>query len=173
MTGSGLLNRIVRAARLDSSLYEEVEADRHATGQALLVILLSGLAAGVGSQSLRWFAQDSAVTLVGWFLWASVTYLVGTRLLPQPGTRSDLGEMLRVTGFSAAPGLLRVLGIVPALNWPIFLVTGVWMLVTMVIAIRQALDYTSTARAVVVAIIGWLIFFGVGILAGSVMDVVP
>lgn len=172
MTGSGMLSRMVRASALDAAVYEEVEGDQRATGQALIVILLSALAAGIGSQSVPSFARDSALALVGWFLWAFVTYFVGTKLLPQAGTKSDVGEMLRVTGFSAAPGILRVLGIVRFLNAPVFLITGVWMLVTMVVAIRHALDYTSTPRAIVVAIIGWLIFFGFGILAGNVIQVV-
>ena len=170
---TALAGRMVRAARLDAAVYEEVEADGHATGQALIVILLSGLAAGIGSDSLRSFAVDSVVALVGWFLWAFVTYLVGTRLLLQSGTQSNLGEMLRVTGFSASPGILRVLGIVRVLNGPIFILTGLWMLAAMIVAIRQALDYTSTPRAIVVAVVGWLIFFGVGVLAGMVLQPMP
>lgn len=169
MTGNGMLSRMVRASALDAAVYEEVEADQRATGQALLVILLSALAAGIGSHSVPLFAMTSALALVGWFLWALVTYLIGTRLLPQAGTRSNLGEMLRVTGFSAAPGILRVLGIVRFLNTPVFLITGVWMVVTMIVAMRHALDYTSTARAIVVAIIGWLVFYAFGILAGTVI----
>lgn len=169
MTGNGMLSRMVRASALDAAVYEEVETDQRATGQALLVILLSALAAGIGSHSVRLFAMTSALALVGWFLWALVTYLIGTRLLPQAGTRSNLGEMLRVTGFSAAPGILSVFGIVRFLNTPVFLITGVWMVVTMIVAMRHALDYTSTARAIVVAIIGWLVFYAFGILAGAVI----
>ena len=55
------------------------------------------------------------------------------------------------------PGILRVAGIVPGLQVISFLVAGVWMLVAMVVAVRQALDYESTARAVVVCIIGWFV----------------
>jgi len=36
------------------------------------------------------------------------------------------------------------------------MVAGVWMLVAMIIAVRQALDYQSTLRAVGVCIIGWI-----------------
>ena len=39
----------------------------------------------------------------------------------------------------------------------IFLVASIWQLVTMVIAVRQALDYQSTWRAVGVVVIGFLI----------------
>ena len=164
------LSRVVRAIRLDPALYEEVEADAGATVQALGVILLSSVAAGlvsVGGAGAGSILADSLIALVGWFFWALVTYLIGTKIMPAPATRSDLGELLRVTGFAAAPGLLRPIGAVPGLFWPVFVVTGVWMLVAMIVAIRQALDYSSTLRAFFVAVIGWLLFFCFGALLGG------
>jgi hypothetical protein len=160
--------RVVRAIRLDTTLFEEVEADRGATLQALAVVVLSSLAAAlVAISTPAMILVDSVVGLVGWYMWASITYLIGTKILAVPGTRSDIGELLRVTGFAAAPGLLRPLGALPGLYWPVFLVTGVWMLVAMIIAIRQALDYTSTLRAFGVALIGWVLFFVFGFLVGG------
>jgi hypothetical protein len=160
--------RILRAMALDPRLYEEVEADTRATGQALAVVVLSSLAAGLVSIGRpEAILADSLVGLVGWLMWASMTYLIGTKILAVPGTRSDVGELLRVTGFAAAPGLLRPLGAIAGLYWPVFLCTGVWMLVAMIIAIRQALDYTSTLRAFAVAVIGWLLFFGFGYILGG------
>lgn len=96
-------------------------------------------------------------TLLGWYVWAYFTYFIGTRLLAEPQTTADLGELLRTIGFSSSPGLLRVLGIIPGLNQLIFFVAGVWMLVAMIIAVRQALDYTSTWRAIAVCMIGWIV----------------
>jgi hypothetical protein len=110
---------------------------------------------------------NSVIGLVGWFMWASMTYLIGTKILAVPATRSDVGELLRVTGFAASPGLLRPLGAIPGLYWPVFLITGIWMLVAMIVAIRQALDYTSTLRAFSVAVIGWILFFAFGYLVGG------
>ncbi len=95
--------------------------------------------------------------LAGWFIWAGLTYLIGTRILPEPQTRADLGELLRTTGFSSSPGVVRVLGLIPGLTGIVFLISGLWMLVAMVIAVRQALDYRSTLRAVGVCVIGWVI----------------
>ena len=95
--------------------------------------------------------------LVGWYVWAFLTYFIGTRLLPEPQTRADHGELLRTIGFSSTPGVLRVFGIIPGLTSLVFLVTGVWMLVAMIIAVRQALDYSSTLRAVGVCLIGWVV----------------
>jgi Yip1 domain len=104
--------------------------------------------------------------LLGWVVWAFTTYLIGTRLLPEPQTRSDMGELLRTTGFSSSPGVIRVLGVVPGLGFVSALVAAIWMLVTMVIAVRQALDYQHTGRAIGVCLIGWLILIIVMMLVG-------
>ncbi len=152
--------RMIRAAKLDASLYEEVEADRGALRQATIVVVLSSLAAGVGAAAqtgIGGLVIGTIAALVGWYVWAFLTYWIGTRLLPEPQTQADYGELLRSIGFSSAPGVIRVLGIIPGLTWPIFVVAAVWMLVAMVIAVRQALDYTGTLRAVGVCVIGWLI----------------
>ena len=95
--------------------------------------------------------------LIGWYVWAFLTYFIGTKFLAEPQTRSDHWELLRTIGFSSAPGLIRVLGIIPGLRTLLFLVAGIWMLVAMVIAVRQALDYTSTGRAIGVCVIGWVV----------------
>ncbi len=163
-------SRLLRSALLDSAVYEEVEADTSANIQALVVVVASAVAAGLGSGERSSLIPMTLTSLLGWFLWAIVTYLVGTKVLPEPETRSDVGEMLRVTGFSASPGLIRVAGLVPALNAPVFILTGLWMLVTMVVAIRQALDYRSTSRAVIVALLGWLVFFGIGVVASGIVS---
>jgi hypothetical protein len=95
--------------------------------------------------------------LIGWLIWSYLTYIIGTKLLPTPETKADYGELLRTIGFSSSPGLIRILGIIPGLREIVFLVSGIWMLVAMIIAVRQALDYQSTLRAIGVCIIGWII----------------
>jgi hypothetical protein len=157
-------DRIVRAAKLDVNLYEEVEADKTALGQAMTVVVLSSIAAGVGSiprigLSLSAILIGTILALVGWYVWAYLTYFIGTKLLPEPQTKADHGELLRTIGFSSSPGLIRLLGIIPGLGTLVLLVAQVWMLVAMVIAVRQALDYESTLRAVGVCVIGWIIQF--------------
>jgi hypothetical protein len=152
--------RMLRAAKLDVALYEEVEADRNATGQAVGVVVLSSLAAGIGNTEQMGFGGliiGTLAALVAWYLWALLTYLIGTRILPAPQTRADVGELLRTIGFSSAPGLIRILGVIPALRALVFVVAGIWMLISMVIAVRQALDYQSTWRALGVCFIGWII----------------
>jgi hypothetical protein len=157
---SSYVDRIIRAAKLDPRLYEEVEADRSAMGQAAGVVLLSSLAAGISHISVAGFGglvRGAVAALIGWLVWAFLVYLIGTKLLPEPQTRSDMGELLRTIGFASAPGLIRVIGIIPLLGWLIGFIAAVWTLVAMVIAVRQALDYKSTLRAVVVCIIGWVV----------------
>ena len=157
---ASIQERMIRASRLDVQLYEEVEADPGAMGQATAVVVLSALAAGIGNLQVAGALGIVAGTLgalVGWYVWAYLTYFIGTRLLPEPQTKSDPGELLRTIGFASAPGMIRILGIVPGLNVLVFSVSGVWMLIAMVIAVRQALDYKSTWRAVGVCLIGWIV----------------
>jgi hypothetical protein len=157
---ANMMDRMVRAAKLDVSLYEEVEADRDAMRQAMGVVLLASLAAGIGN-----FVHGGIVGLVGgalaaflsWYIWAYLTYFIGTRFLPEPQTHSTPGELLRTLGFASSPGILRLLGFIPGLTGIVFVASAVWMLIAMIIAVRQALDYTSTVRAVGVCIIGWII----------------
>jgi hypothetical protein len=153
-------NRIIRAAKLNAALYEEVEADKRALGQAMGVVVLSSIAAGLGSIGRAGFGGillGAITALISWFIWAYLTYFIGTKFLPEPQTKADPGELLRTIGFSSSPGLIRVLGVIPGLRSIVFLVGGIWMLVAMVIAVRQALDYKSTLRALGVCIIGWII----------------
>ncbi len=153
-------NRIIRAARLDVALYEEVEADKSALGQAMGIVVLSSVAAGIGSTSkagLFGMLIGVVVALVGWYIWAYLTYFIGTRLLPEPQTKADHGELLRTVGFSSSPGLIRVLGVIPVMRSIVFPIAAIWMLVAMIIAVRQALDYSSTLRAIGVCVIGWIV----------------
>ena len=158
---SGFVERMIRAAKLDVRLYEEVEADKGAMGQAMAVVILSSLAAGIGSIGVIGVKGVIVITLsalVGWFIWAYLTYLIGTKILPEPQTKSNPGELMRTIGFSNSPGILRALGFIPLLGWVLSFVVGVWMLAAMIIAVKQALDYESTLRAVGVCVIGWIIY---------------
>ncbi len=165
-------DRIIRAAKLDAQLYEEVEADTGAMGQAMGVVVLSSMAAGVGSVAIAGLGGilvGTIASLIGWYVWAYLTYFIGTKFLPEPQTEADLGELLRTIGFSSSPGLIRVFGIIPGLAGPLFLITSIWMLVAMVIAVRQALDYESTSRAVGVCVIGWIVQLLILVLLVSVL----
>jgi hypothetical protein len=156
-------------------VYEEVERDRSATAQAMVVVLLSSLAAGIGvlgplDARPTALAGITLLALVWWIAWAALTTHIGARLLPAPETRADVGELLRTTGFATAPGILRIAGVIPGLAGPVFLITMGWMLMAMIVAIRQALDYTSTARAFVVCASGLLLALGFAFVIGIVFS---
>jgi hypothetical protein len=98
--------RIIRAAKLDVHLYEEVEADKESMGQAMWVVILSSIAAGVGSIArggMSGILIGTILALIGWYVWAYLTYFIGTKILPEPQTRTDHTELLRTIGFSSSP----------------------------------------------------------------------
>lgn len=159
---SSFTQRMMGAAKLDAQIYEEVEADRSALGQAIGVVVLSSLAAGIGGllaagSVVQGLILGTLATLVGWLFWAFLTWIIGTRLLPEAQTEADFGQLLRTIGFSSAPGVLRIFAFVPLLGALISIVANIWMLAAMIVAVRQALDYRSTWRAVGVCVIGWIV----------------
>lgn len=154
----GIIGRMIGAARLDVHTFEEVEADTSATKQALLVVAIVALATGIASlptNGLSGAGIGIFVAIVGWAIWAGIVYLIGTKILPAHGTHADWGQVARALGFAQSPGIVRVFAVVPNLDI-IFWIGSAWMLVAMVIAVRQALDYTSTVRAIGVVLLGFL-----------------
>lgn len=164
------VERLIRACKLDPDLYEEVEADPSANGQAVLTVALSSIAAGFGgslSGGVYGLLLHIVVALGGWYIWAFLSYVIGTRLLPQAQTSADMGELLRCTGFSSAPGLLQIFGafsLFPRIGNIIRLVAAVWMLAAFVVGVRQALDYSGTGRALAVCLLGWVVLMGLNAL---------
>lgn len=173
---SNFLNRIFRSARLDAHLYEEVEADKTAMRQAMLVVMLSGVAAGVGSISKGGslgIAMGTVTALAGWYIWALLTFFIGTKLLPEPQTKSNIGELLRTIGFASSPGLIRVFGVFPGVEKLVFPAAAIWMLAAMVIAVRQALDYKGVVRAAIVCVIGWFVQVAILLTIFSFFKILP
>lgn len=172
---SSLVNRMVRAAKLDVNLYEEVEADSKATMSAMWVVIIASVAAGIGSgiaglmsgkgpMFFLWgLLGGVAVGLLGWLAWAGITYLLGTTVLKGSNTSSTWGELLRTIGFAQSPGVLKVLSFIPVVGGIINLGASIWVLICVVIGVRQALD-VSTWRAIAICIVGWLVYFVLGLL---------
>jgi len=175
-TSSGpgaFVRRFVGAAALDPSVYEEVESDRGATGQALAVVLIASLGAGFGAQGFggggtAGVAFFSVLAMIAWAAWALVTYEVGARILPEPQTRADVGELLRTTGFATAPGALFALAALPGLAVPVFALVLVWQLAAMIVGVRQALDFTTVGRAIAVCGVGWALSIVFAVVLGLV-----
>jgi hypothetical protein len=180
-------DRIVGAMKLDPNAFEDVERDPTAIGQSVGVIALAAVAAGIGSiyaGGLTGIVSMTIMSVIGFLIWSLIVWLVGTKVLPEPATKADFPETFRVLGFSAAPGLasvLTIVGIVPLIGWLfallISLVIWLWQIAAMVIAVRQVLDYSTTGKAIVVVLIGFVInlvitllimvpFFGARLLFG-------
>lgn len=163
--------RVIGAIRLDPRTYEDVEADKNATSQALLIVIASSLSAALGTPGV-WragpmgFVGAAVLELVAWVAWAFLIYYLGTHVFPGRQTRATPGELLRTLGFASAPGLARVLHAVPVTRTIVFTLITAWMIAAMVVAVRQALDYETTTRAVVVCLAGWLLSFVIFMLLG-------
>src|SRR5215813_14612051 len=132
---------MIRAAKLEPRLYEEVETDKYATSQALVVVLLSSLAASIGVSTragLGGLVMGGLVALLAWYVWTFLIYIIGAKLFPVSQTSVSHRELWRTLGFASAPGVFRVFGAIPGLTGIAFLVAAVWMLITGTIAVRQA-----------------------------------
>jgi hypothetical protein len=147
------------AARLQPAIYEQVEADPASTWRAILVVVIASVAAAIGlgiTEPVEMIGMTIAA-LVTWMVWVGLTLAIGRWAIPDPHTQTNLGEVVRTTGFSAAPGVLRIFAGIPVVGLPIFLGTTIWMLFSFVVAVRQALDYSSFTRALAVCLLGWII----------------
>lgn len=162
---NGIGDRMVRAAKLESDLYEEVEHDTRATPQAALVVVLVSIASGIGTgiggilddKGAIWFLWGLLfgifTSLIGWLIWAFITRWIGGTIFRTAETEVDYGQMLRTLGFAQSPGVLRILGFIPVLGWIINFFVWIWILFAGVIAVRQAMDF-STGRAIATVIVG-------------------
>ena len=152
-----IIDRMIRAARLDPQLYEEVEHDRSATSQALLVVVLGAIAAGIGALSggIAGLVVGVVASLVGWVVYAYIAYWVGTNIFKGPHTEATWGQLLRTLGFANSPRILMVLVVIPVVGIFVGLAVFIWLLFTTVIAIRHALDF-DTWRAIATAVVSLL-----------------
>jgi len=155
-----LVNRMIGASRLDVHTYEDIERDQGATGQALLVVVLAAIANGIGAlgqeDAGRGLIGGIIAGVLGWFVFAVIAYFVGSTLFATGETSATIGQLLRTLGFARAPQLLTVVGFIPVLGWLVVLVASIWSLVASIIALRQALDFT-TGRAIGTGIVAAIV----------------
>jgi len=157
---AAIVDRMIRAAKLDVTLYDEVEKDEGSMSQAMTVVVISSLAAGIGSAGILGplgLIGGAAAALFGWFIWALLSHFIGTTMLAEPATRASLVQVMRVTGFATAPGVIRIFAFIPLFGTLVNLVASLWMLAAFIVAVRQVLNYSSTGRSVAVCILGWLV----------------
>lgn len=176
--------RIIGAAKLDTNTFEDIERDPGAMGQAVGVIVLAAVSAGIGN---IWYGGISGIvfgafaSLIGYALWAVLIWVVGTKVMPDPATKADFPETFRVVAFAAAPGLLGIVTIIPLLGWLLVFLIWLWTIAAMVVAVKAVLDYTDTFKAVIVVVIGFVVnivvtmlftamFVGTALLTGGLGD---
>jgi len=168
MTSRSIIDRMLGALRLQSAVYEEVEADQKATGEAAFIIVATSLVSGAVNGVLTGASSGffgALGSLLGWAFYAWVAYIVGVKLFPGPQTKSSWGELARTLGYANTARFLILFELVPGLQALTRLVVSIWVLVATVVALRAALDIT-TGRAVWIAIasaIGQLIVIAVAL----------
>lgn len=164
------ISRLIRVLLLDIRTYEEIEQDKSAIWQAVLVVILAGIAAGIDSyasvstgifeiSNLRELIFGAGVDLLGWVIMSFIIYIIGSKLFATSDTDTNLGELLRVLGFASAPGIFRVLIFVPGISPFVWIVVWIWRFVAMIIAVRQAMDFENTWRAIWVCVFGLITYF--------------
>ena len=160
--------RFIGALVLDAGMYEDIEADTHAAMQSVIVVAVVCVAGGIAGTGLGLgapaFVSGAVIALGAWLVWAATIVALGTSALAEPQTKSDVPQLLRVLGYAAAPGVFVVLAAMRAAAPVVLLLVSAWMIAAAVIAVRQALDYRSTSRAIVVCAVSWCI--AAGVLAG-------
>jgi len=176
MDFAAMFNRAMRAAMLDVNLYEEAEANTQLTQEALMVVILVSIASGIGNflagilngsigSALLGLILAVVLGVVSYYIWAYVTYFVGTNLFD--GT-ADVGELLRTLGYASGPRVLGVLAFIPCLGGLAGLAGAIWALVAGVVAVRQALDFDTT-KATLTVVIGWVIVFIFTVVVSAVL----
>lgn len=152
--------RAFRAAKLDATVFDEVMENTKLMTQAIIVVFIYGIAVSYGTFGQAGVAGINSamfITLIGWYIWAFSTYIAGVRLFPEAGTTADRRAFMRAMGFASSPGWLRFLGLIPEMGGAVFAVVSVWMVVAAVVAVKRALNYTSTRRAAAITIVCWIL----------------
>ena len=158
--------RMIGAMKLDVNTFEEIERDPTAITQAIAVILISSVASGIGNiyyGGLSGIFGGLIGSLLGFVAWAGLVFVIGTKVMPDPATKADFQETFRVVAFAASPGVFSVVGIIPFIGWLFRLPIAIWMLIAMIVAVRQVLDYSDTAKALLVCVLGFIAFLFVSL----------
>lgn len=177
-----MVDRIVRAIRLDWTVFREIAQDREAMKQAAIIVVVVSFLAALGGAGTQLIAQVDAGTaffgffvdwivngiLIGWIGWSILTFLVGTILFKG---QTDIQEMMRVLGYASAPRLLGLLGFVPCIGWIFPFVGWILALIAGVLAIREAMDI-DTGKAIITVAISWGVSIVTALLIRGVFDLV-
>jgi hypothetical protein len=175
-----MVDRILRAVRLDWTVFREIAEDRDAMREAVIIVVVVAILSAIGGAGVMLVGQEGMgravlgfftglVTsiLIGWIGWAILTYFVGTLLFKG---RTDIPEMMRVLGYANAPNLLQVFSFIPCVGWLIALAGSILALIAGVLAIREAMEF-DTGKAIITVLISWGISLVISVLIGSIVGI--
>ena len=155
--GFSLISKMVGTALLHRATHEEIKSDKNANYQAILVVLLAGLAIGFGVGPGYGIPLGSVIYWFSWWaVWVFLLYLA-LPLFSTKGTAvPDWSQIARSTGFAQSPAIfLALLSFIgwlgPSVSITFFAVVVVWWFAAMLVAVRHTLALTSMTRAAVIA----------------------
>jgi hypothetical protein len=158
----GLAPRMVRAMRLDDSVYTELDRDEYATGRARLIIAAAVFAAGFAVLTSGIFAAFWLIVFaaVSWAAYAGVIYGFGTSVAGGMKTPQTFQRLVQAIGLAASPGVLLIFGIVPVFGALVVIGVYVWIFLTTSRAIAEPLELDNQS-AVITAAFGVLTLFAI------------
>lgn len=176
-----MIDRIMRAIRLDWTVFREIAEDQNAMTEAAIIVAVVTFLSGIGTFIGALIADSGFGTaflgflstwlisgiLLGWILWAVLTYFVGTMLFQG---KTDIPEMMRVLGYANAPNLLGVFGFIPCVGWLIAFIGAILSLIAGVIAVREAMEFDTT-KAIITVVVSWVIAFVISLIIGAIFGV--
>lgn len=157
-----LVSRMIRAAKLDDSLFEELINDPSTHGQSVWVVAIFAMTTGFGLFSRAGaIAVNSCLvtTYLAWYFWAFTLYFVGTYLFREAEKKIDRKTIMRVMAFACAPGVLRLLGVIPQTSVVLFIATSVWIIAASVMGIKMAFKIPHTGKVILLCAGTWILGF--------------
>ncbi|MFH1414945.1 MAG: hypothetical protein ABIH89_02530 [Elusimicrobiota bacterium] len=165
-----LIARILRVLKLEDELYREVESVPDAISEAVIIVIISSIAAGIGSLGKIGLTGIIIITLgslVNWIIWAFLVYFIATNIIRGSRVYLSQGDFLRVVGFASAPGIIRILALLPGMYYIVHIIAHLWMIASMIVAVREVFMFEKTSGAVKVSIVGWVFMVLAAFVLGS------
>lgn len=177
-----IVNRIVRLAKLDTTVFDEVRDDARELIPALIVAGIACLLAGLGA--LLWwsvvpneFLRDNVEkkfldTLILGSIFLAAMYGVAALIIyvvmaQMYKVTVDLQALIRTMGYAALPLALSVLQFIPLL-WPVFALVPLALLFVMMIYAVQSATGAESKQVVTATTIGFAVMVLVlGIISAS------
>jgi hypothetical protein len=151
---NSLVRQTIGAMTFRAAIYREIATQPGATAPAIGILLLSCFVPG--SVSIVYGTLGGILySFSGWAIWICLAYMIGAKIFPESPVDSGLLRLLRAGGFAASPALLGFFGLAAVVGHILPITTTVWVIAATAVAIREALQYRTTSRAVAVCLASW------------------